>query len=431
MDAIIAIAVIVGFLIIFALIAVASIKKNRVLTDILQVYDGIHKEGGFAESMGLIGAELKKRGVDIGGFLQKNKLDQSLESGLFKIGMSGKSSAALAFFRGVPVKASPANPDDARLIDTFGSNLTFVPVLMNQDEPCWKLAGCPATDCACYGKESPDCWLHSGVCYHGQSLQSPKQKMAVCLACASFRPVGVFAVRGEKAQYAFEFIRDYMQAAVRSFVNYERVLYAATRDYLTGLHNKRSFGEILHHLWTISNRSQMQLSLCMFDLDHFKKLNDSRGHQVGDIVLRELAQLVQSLVRESDYVARYGGEEFAIIFPSTCKDDAFYVAEKIRSAVQQQEFAKNVSITVSMGITNMKSDGAKSPDDLIHLADVALYRAKEQRNNVIAYQTSFGSHIPTKEERTAGKPSQRDEVRKAPAGRRKPAPPVGDYIIIK
>jgi two-component system cell cycle response regulator len=139
----------------------------------------------------------------------------------------------------------------------------------------------------------------------------------------------------------------------------------------------------------------------IIDLDRFKVINDTYGHQVGDDVLREVAKLVQENIRAGDSAARYGGEELAVILPETTGSGAFIVAERIRHAVAARPFANPqrnsrtlpVRTTISTGIACFPSDADDSPA-LIMSADKALYRAKEEgRNRTIMYNTTtFSTH---------------------------------------
>lgn len=162
----------------------------------------------------------------------------------------------------------------------------------------------------------------------------------------------------------------------------------ASRDALTGIYNYRYFSERLDHEWTRAIRYEKPLSLIMIDLDFFKSVNDNFGHLVGDEVLREIADLLQSQTRETDIVARYGGEEFVIILPETHFQDAYVVSEKLRDEVEKAVFTgggteHKINLTLSLGVANYPSSAA-SKSDLIYQADQALYEAKSKRNAVAA-----------------------------------------------
>ena len=159
----------------------------------------------------------------------------------------------------------------------------------------------------------------------------------------------------------------------------------ARRDGLTGLYNHRHFQEILHAELTRAMRYKQYFSVAFLDLDRFKQYNDSNGHQKGDQLLRTLAKVLASCLRESDFLARYGGEEFTIILPSTSRGEALAVAEKIRGRVERYPFKgretqPNGSVTISIGVATFPEDG-KDNASLMEKADQALYEAKDSGRN--------------------------------------------------
>ncbi|HEX7480777.1 MAG TPA: GGDEF domain-containing protein [Polyangiales bacterium] len=163
---------------------------------------------------------------------------------------------------------------------------------------------------------------------------------------------------------------------------------SASRDALTQIYNKRFFLEQLNSEYAYAARHAADLSLIMFDIDHFKQINDTLGHPAGDYVLSQLAQVVIPAVRAEDVFARYGGEEFAILSRTTGRAAGAIVAERVRSTIEQHPFlreGKRIFVTVSIGVGSMPSANVKSPDDLVSVADQALYQAKRAgRNRVVA-----------------------------------------------
>lgn len=160
----------------------------------------------------------------------------------------------------------------------------------------------------------------------------------------------------------------------------------ATTDPLTGLHNRRYFEQALKEYLAEFTRTEGPLGLLVFDLDHFKKVNDTHGHDAGDQVLREVALRLKAITRENDVVARIGGEEFAVITPYATHDQLLAVAERYRSMIG----ALNVHIgkvvlkpTISVGVAT-NSDGTKSAEDLFKAADKKLYQAKREGRNRVA-----------------------------------------------
>jgi diguanylate cyclase (GGDEF)-like protein len=164
----------------------------------------------------------------------------------------------------------------------------------------------------------------------------------------------------------------------------------AVIDEMTGLHNFREFQRRLRAEWQRAERYKIPLSLILFDLDHFKRVNDTLGHQAGDRVLQEFATLVTGGARANDVAARYGGEEFAVILPHTDREMAMRVAERIRLAVKEFGFLDErnpTRITVSGGVATYHSSAdIETVDDLVRVADVALYEAKDRgRDRVVQH----------------------------------------------
>lgn len=165
----------------------------------------------------------------------------------------------------------------------------------------------------------------------------------------------------------------------------------AIKDGLTGLLNRREFNRQLQAEIERSHRYSQDCSLLMMDIDYFKKLNDTYGHQGGDEALKTVASLLQKEVRPVDRVARYGGEEFAVILPQTSSEGAEAVAERLRHAIATHTIAvseeQKINVTVSIGCATCP-DNANSSESLISAADVALYTAKNSgRNRVVNFTT--------------------------------------------
>lgn len=162
----------------------------------------------------------------------------------------------------------------------------------------------------------------------------------------------------------------------------------AITDGLTGVHNHRHFRTRLDDEFSRAQRYGTPLSLIMLDIDYFKNINDAFGHGQGDIVLREIADVVRNCVRKTDMLARYGGEEFAVLLPQTDKDGAVMEGERIRNAVKDYKCTgpdRCIMVTVSLGISTFPSSGIKNADDMVGKADDALYEAKNSgRNRTVA-----------------------------------------------
>jgi diguanylate cyclase (GGDEF)-like protein len=162
---------------------------------------------------------------------------------------------------------------------------------------------------------------------------------------------------------------------------------SASRDALTQIYNKRFFVERLHSEHAFSIRHRAALSLIIFDLDHFKRINDTFGHLAGDHVLATLAKSIAPMIRSEDVFARYGGEEFVILSRSTDPPSAAVVAERVRAAIEAHPFTfdgQRIPVTVSVGVAATPHPEIRAPEDLVSRADKALYEAKRGgRNRVV------------------------------------------------
>jgi diguanylate cyclase (GGDEF)-like protein len=159
---------------------------------------------------------------------------------------------------------------------------------------------------------------------------------------------------------------------------------AALRDGLTKCYNKKFFIDRLETEFAYGKRHKTMLSLVMFDVDHFKKVNDNYGHLAGDAVLVHLARITQSMIRTEDVAARYGGEEFAIICRGIPLLNAGVVGERLRAAVESANFdfqGKRLPVTISVGVAALPESQANNPGELVGDADEALYEAKRSGRN--------------------------------------------------
>ncbi len=162
----------------------------------------------------------------------------------------------------------------------------------------------------------------------------------------------------------------------------------ATTDELTRLHNRRSILERLGESWELSGRHQRPLSFLMLDIDHFKRFNDTHGHEAGDVVLKEVAAGIKRQMRGPDVCGRLGGEEFAVLCPETDLEGAAHLAERIRCAVealQIRHHGQSLSTTLSIGVAQ-RCEAHDTFDALIADADKALYHAKANGRNAVGMQ---------------------------------------------
>lgn len=167
----------------------------------------------------------------------------------------------------------------------------------------------------------------------------------------------------------------------------EQLYEAATRDALTGLLNRRFFDDQLGKDVAHAQRHESPLSVLVFDLDHFKRVNDTYGHPAGDKVLAAMGLVVRKSVRAEDVACRLGGEEFAIVMRATGWDGAVHMAERLRVAVEDYPFEADgtrLSVTISVGTSTLDPSRHDEPSGLLEEADQALYRAKDEgRNRVV------------------------------------------------
>lgn len=166
----------------------------------------------------------------------------------------------------------------------------------------------------------------------------------------------------------------------------EKLHFQSIRDGLTGLFNRRYLDEILPRELSRAERSNTHLSALMFDIDHFKSFNDSYGHDAGDLILKQMAQVILAGIRESDIACRYGGEEFVIILPNSTIQVAEQRAKSLCSEVGSLELELHGKmlgqVTISVGVVTHPQHG-RSRDDLIKSADEAMYQAKANGRNCV------------------------------------------------
>ena len=166
----------------------------------------------------------------------------------------------------------------------------------------------------------------------------------------------------------------------------DRIIKLSVTDYLTGLHNRRFFIQRMEEELDSAVRYGHSLGLVLFDIDHFKNVNDSFGHQFGDKVLQQVAHIARDLARKGDIAARYGGEEFVLVLREVDADRAHAVAERLRDRIASTHFTDGkgaeTGITISCGIATYPADVSDPRvDGILRAADDALYRAKELGRN--------------------------------------------------
>lgn len=186
-------------------------------------------------------------------------------------------------------------------------------------------------------------------------------------------------------------VRDSVVQAAPILANQRNLALAEMRaasDALTGLPNRRAADESIKRMVAHAGRSVTPLSVILFDLDHFKRVNDLHGHEQGDKVLASVGQILTTSIRASDFAARFGGEEFLVLLPDTARAGAVEVAEKLRRAVERLELVNVGSVTASFGVAALPED-ASEPEYLLRTADRAMYAAKARgRNRVETMNTA-------------------------------------------
>jgi diguanylate cyclase (GGDEF)-like protein len=188
------------------------------------------------------------------------------------------------------------------------------------------------------------------------------------------------------AQRVLNILANHAAAVLLSHRAQEELKHQAVRDGLTGLYNRREFGKLLGQAIARAGRLHGTFALLLFDIDHFKKLNDTYGHPAGDAALRNTAQVFERHMREDDQAARYGGEEFAAILPGADLAGAVRLAERVREAIEASRLVfegARLHVTVSLGVA-VWPDDARDDEGLVAAADRALYGAKQGgRNRVV------------------------------------------------
>lgn len=186
---------------------------------------------------------------------------------------------------------------------------------------------------------------------------------------------------------SFYFLRRLLNSYINTIDSYQNKIEIKNRtlsklvntDHLTKTNNRKSIESILKKEFKRAKRYNNPLSLMIFDIDNFKNINDTYGHNAGDKTLRELVKIILSNIRESDHFGRWGGEEFILVATETSLEEAMILAEKLRQKIEAHEFSKSYKVTCSIGVVHYQHE--KDSGALVHHADIALYEAKEQGKN--------------------------------------------------
>ena len=179
-------------------------------------------------------------------------------------------------------------------------------------------------------------------------------------------------------------LSELIAMSISNAVLYEQTKKLAVTDGLTGISNRPNMEQSLLSEFERSKRYNAPLSIVLLDVDHFKDVNDSYGHQKGDEILVTFASVLKKFCRANDTAARYGGEEFLMILPQSNAQGAFKIAERVREEIMKMSFVGNdskFSVTTSCGVAELNRDYMKNTDQLINVADNAMYEAKNSGRN--------------------------------------------------
>lgn len=248
---------------------------------------------------------------------------------------------------------------------------------------------------------SPDCpALERGLPYTVSGGGAPHcttcEPGTVCLPIVSEEEtVGLLRLSGEDGQPVHEYglpfiVAEHIALAVANIRLRKRLLYMAQRDPLTGLFNRRYMRETMTQELSRADREDKPLSVMLFDLDHFKRVNDTFGHDAGDTVLQEVSRVVDGQLRTEDTACRYGGEEFLVVLSGLGHEDALARAEALRRAIDEHDIVHDgteiAPVTCSIGVATYPLHATEA-EKLISAADEALYHAKETGRNKVVGKT--------------------------------------------
>ena len=243
---------------------------------------------------------------------------------------------------------------------------------------CWENFACKNKECPAYKSKDIRCWLHSGTHCRDEIQGKFLEKMEICLKCKIF-----------ETNFEVSTIKDTCNIVSKQFKEYRKIVddniktleKFATTDNLTGALNRTKFQLIIEREMEMVERYNQSLSMIMFDIDHFKRINDQYGHTVGDSVLKALADIVRENTRKTDYFIRWGGEEFMILSSGVNLNKEYKLAQKIRKVIENHDFKNVGRITASLGVVEFKDTDTEN--SFIKRADDAMYKAKKiSRNRV-------------------------------------------------
>ena len=273
---------------------------------------------------------------------------------------------------------------------------------------------------------NPKLRVHPDIAKH-----FPLKKFAAAPLLADREAIGVIVVDsssrkrriGPERLTMLEMFANQAALAINNGLIFQNVLDRAQRDSLTRLYNHGHFQDALRNEIERASRYDNPVSLIMLDIDHFKKFNDTYGHQTGDMVLKQTALLLSALVRVTDLPARYGGEEFALLLPQTEYEQALELAERLRVGVERKIVVtgpkgQKIGVTSSFGVSTFPRH-ADNAHELVMCADAALYLAKEKgRNRVAGADDVDDVEEATEKKKATKRPTMKRPTKKQPSSKK-------------
>jgi diguanylate cyclase (GGDEF)-like protein len=277
--------------------------------------------------------------------------------------------------------------DQIEISQTFG-NGPFVETFAPDD--CWSLRR-GRLHVSSPGSTEPSCG-HCDTAKNFLCLPMMAQGETLGVLSVGTARAGDFSLAEHRT---LQTITEQLSLALANLLMQETLRNQSLRDALTGLFNRRYLDDTLAREIGRARRNTLALSVIMIDLDHFKRFNDTNGHEGGDALLAEFGQTLSRVVRGEDIACRFGGEEFAVILPGADLAAALQRAEELRTAVTRMSVklrgATLAPVTASLGVASLHDHGKTDPD-LLKAADEALYEAKKEGRNRVAMAQRFGEH---------------------------------------
>ncbi|MGV1098482.1 sensor domain-containing diguanylate cyclase [Thiovibrio sp. JS02] len=334
------------------------------------------------------------------GVLQ-GKLCRGFEAGLIsslEIPVTTDNLLTRPLVTGFPVFNTEAKTDDPSIKQLGLKNFALIPIVNKKRLSCWQIKNCSKEDCPAFGRRWLRCWLVPGTKCGDIPMSDCGQKEQLCRECEIYAKQEAGAVEGvmivdnslsdrpipAEQVTLLSIVSHAVGGAINNAKIYSRTLRESIHDELTGLYNRRFFNERLLDEVERTRRYGGNFSILICDIDHFKRVNDTYGHPIGDKILAQVASVLQNSTRSSDMVCRYGGEEFALLLLNSSKDHACALAEQLRRKLGATAMADidGDFITASFGVATFGQDSITF-EGLVSKADQALYLAKTQGRNQV------------------------------------------------